>query len=544
MSCFPLSMELGRPQHAVSVAGEERFLMNRKLKWLLFAFFLSALCSSEVKANTYTAATCSESDVASAVGKATNGDTVVIPACSAIWTTELVVNVGITLQGQGIGSTVLIDNVPKGNSNCGSAYPMISFTVNSPNVFHITGFTLQGSAPDTYICQPGHMSLSGTSTAIQVDHISFLNQQTVGIRTHGSLLGVIDNCAFQGNHKQGIIVQMDTWGGDSYGDGSWAAPTQLGTANFLFIETNTFTDPSAVGAGAFDVFGGGRVVFRHNTASFIVGHGTESAQRMRGMRAFEIYDNTFTAIEPSQFAGFYVRSGTGVIHDNQFIDNGSNYYNGIINAINDRDNSAFPPWGAPGGSGNPGACDGTGPWDTNTGTVYASGTASSSSSANNLVANGSGAWATNQWVGNYAIRNVTQGWGALIRSNSGNSITNVGSAYAQNRNWNSGDTFQVMSAHPCIDQVGRGQGALLSGSIPTPTGSVNEGLEPVYQWNNTHNGSSNVTISSQSSRIVANREYYDNTQMPGYTPYPYPHPLTQGSGTPPAPPTNLTATVQ
>ena len=144
--------------------------MNRKSGWLLFAFLLSALFGTGARANTYTAASCSQSDVANAVAQATNGDTVVIPSCSSgvSWTTGLAVNVGITLQGQGIGNTVLIDNVPKGNSSCGSAYPMISFTVNSPNVFRITGFTLQGSAPDSFICQPGHMSLSGNSTAIEI----------------------------------------------------------------------------------------------------------------------------------------------------------------------------------------------------------------------------------------------------------------------------------------------------------------------------------------------------------------------------------------
>ena len=517
------------------------------LKWCFVALFLTVVTASGAKANTYNAASCNESDVSNAVSQATNGDTVIIPACSGgvAWTSTLTVNAGITLQGQGIGNTVLIDDTAKGNSSCAGASPMMSFNVNAPNGFRITGFTLQGGTSDTYICQAGHISLSGTSTATQVDHISFSNMQTVGIETSGCLYGVIDNNTFQGVHKEGVVVRHDGCGGASYGDYNWSAPTQVGTANFLFIETNTFNDPQAVGAGAFDVYGAGRVVFRHNTASFVAGHGTESTQRMRGMRAFEVYDNTFTATESGQFAGFYIRSGTGVVWGNTFNDSGSNTYQGFLNVINDRDSDAFAPWGSPAGSGNPGACDGTGPYDNNAGTVYASGTYSGASGVLNVLTDLTKAWTTNQWVGSYAIRNVTEGWGALIASNSGTTVTNVASNYGQNRNWNPGDQYQILSAYPCIDQVGRGQGVPLSGNTPSPTGSTNEASEPVYQWSNTHNGSGSVTIGSQSSRIVAGRDYYDNTQLSGYTPYPYPHPLTtgQGAGSPPAAPTGLTATV-
>jgi hypothetical protein len=517
--------------------------MTKIIKWqlLLSALLLSVLFGKQAQGATYTAASCSESDVANAVAQATNGDTVIIPACSSTtpggtntWTTSLTITVGITLQGQGIGNTVLIDNVSKGNSSCGAASPMLTMSPGTNN-FRITGFTLQGDAPDTYVCQPGHIVLTGTGSASRVDHISFSNQQTVGIRTSGCIYGVIDHNTFQGTFKQGVMVWHDGCGGDSYGDYNWNAATQLGTANFIFIETNTFTDPSAVGAGAMDNFGGSRVVFRYNTASFIVGHGTESTGRVRGMRAFEIYNNTFTAIEASQFAAFYVRSGTGVIHDNQFNDSGSFTYGATINVINDRDSDAFSPWGTPAGSGHPGACDGTGPYDGNAGTVYASGTYNGTSGVSNVMTDSTKSFTTNQWVGSYAIRNVTEGWGAIIASNTSNTITNASSAYGQSRNWNSGDSYQVLSAYPCTDQVGRGVGVLLSGATPTPTSSVSEALEPVYQWNNTHNGvSGSVTISSQSMRIVANRDYYDNTPMPGYTPYVYPHPLV--SGTPPPPP--------
>ena len=323
--------------------------MTKVLKWplLLVVLLLSALFSKEAQAATYTAASCAESDVAAAVAKATNGDTVIIPSCPSTtpggantWTTSLSVPVGITLQGQGPGNTVLIDDVPKGNSDCGGASPIIAMGPGSNN-FRITGFTIQGDAPDTYVCNGGHLNFNGTSTASRIDHLSFTNLQTSGIRMSGCVFGVIDHNTFNGTHKQGVIVQHDACGGASNGDYNWSIPESLGTASFLFIETNTFIDTAPVGAGAMDNFGGSRVVFRYNSASFVVGHGTESSGRRRGMRAFEVYNNTFTAAESAQFAGFYVRSGSGVIHDNNFVDNGSSNYNGFTQMVNDRDADSF-----------------------------------------------------------------------------------------------------------------------------------------------------------------------------------------------------------
>jgi len=428
--------------------------MIRIAKWLSLAFLLSVLFASEVRATTINALTCSQTDVSTAIGQAATGDTVVIPLCPSgvSWTGNAAVGKGITLQGQGIGQTVLIDNVPKGSSNCGGAAPML--TVSSNVFFRLTGFTIQGSAPDSFVCQPGHVAISGSSPTFRIDNIAFTNMQTVGIRSWGSLFGVVDHCTFQGGHKNGLLIEHNGFGGASYGDGSWAAPTGLGSSQFIFIENCIFTDPSAVGAGAFDVDGGGRVVFRHNTAAFVVGHGTETSGRFRGMRAFEIYNNTFIPVQNSQFTGVYLRSGTGVIYNNTFNDSGSNNWSNIIIATNYRDGQPYPPWGQ---------CNGT-------------------------------------------------------------------------------SVFDGPSGYPCIDQVGRGMGNLVSGNLPLPAVWPSEALDPVYQWGNTHNGAA-VKLSPQGPHIQPNRDYYDNVVMPGYVAYPYPHPLTLGSANAPAPPSNLQGVV-
>jgi hypothetical protein len=88
--------------------------------------------------------------------------------------------------------------------------------------------------------------------------------------------------------------------------------------------------------------------------------------------------------------------------------------------------------------------------------------------------------------------------------------------------------------YPCPDQVGR------------TTGQVSS---PLYLWNNTYNDglsgpsvfNNNGDCEESANVLQEGRDFYSNTQKPGYTPYTYPHPLVSpgSQDTPPAPPTNL-----
>lgn len=97
--------------------------------------------------------------------------------------------------------------------------------------------------------------------------------------------------------------------------------------------------------------------------------------------------------------------------------------------------------------------------------------------------------------------------------------------------------------YPCLDQIGRASDA---------DGDGEQNLEPMYEWNNRidyeDNGSyetnGNFVVVSQeasgcidpsiANHIQKNRDFYNDTQMPGYTSYTYPHPLRK-----PYPPMNL-----
>jgi len=48
----------------------------------------------------------------------------------------------------------------------------------------------------------------------------------------------------------------------------------------------------------------------------------------------------------------------------------------------------------------------------------------------------------------------------------------------------------------------------------------------MYFWGNLLNGAP-AEASSPYGNILAGRDFYNDTPMPGYTAYPYPHPLTK-----------------
>ena len=108
--------------------------------------------------------------------------------------------------------------------------------------------------------------------------------------------------------------------------------------------------------------------------------------------------------------------------------------------------------------------------------------------------------------------------------------TNLCSSYGRCDGNNPLDGNQDGTGYPCKDQIGRG---------------TDQGLYPFYEYNNTLRGSDTdfqiinyggCSNPAQADQIKNNRDYFDDTQMPGYTAYTYPHPLTGASAPPGAPP--------
>jgi len=177
-------------------------------------------------------------------------------------------------------------------------------------------------------------------------------------------------------------------------------------------------------------------------------------------------------------------------------------------------------------AGIPGACDGASPYDTNDGTIYVTGSFDGTDGVSNVLTDSTKDFTTacaggNCGTGGYSVRNTTKQWGSQVASATTTTVTNTGSVFGQGRVWNTGDTYQILKAYPCLDQVGRGAGATLSGTVPVPAAAVNQASDPVYVWGNTLNGSPSTAFGSSSKHIVSGRDWINETKA-GYTKLAYP----------------------
>lgn len=600
-------------------------------KTVLFTFLLSALAAPLWAQGTYTAASCNYSDVNAVINgpthTAVNGDIINVPSGTCTWTSNLVppANVGITLIGSGTpnstpGTTGAASSCTATEiiDNAGSSNFLMNFQPEYGNsTTRISCLDIEPASTSTTLYAP--IGVNGTCTSsgcppFRVDNITFgLNTQwtETGNGSQAAALiriddafGVMDhNTLPSGSSVEFFNAQMFSYlGVGANGDNSWAQPDSLGTANNVFAENNldytTYFGLNDCEAGAI---GGCRFVDRYNTIyasangafGIAENHGTETAGRGRSGREMEVYNNTISCAMACAAIDGGLRGGTGVFWGNHAVltpGEGANSWLGISLY---RTVGSFTPWGA---------CGGDGPYDQNDGVTYYSGTMSTSGSGVLTFTDSSKAWTTNQFIpagDPYSVYDVTQGFWSEIGGNTSNTVTIVGPISESGwTGFNNGDSYQILRAQYCIDQPGRGAGTYISGTTPTPTGWVNEALDPIYQWADYASGGANVNapMGSGSGKVVANRDYYvqvsgiqtsstspfngttgvgwgtlanrpatcspavgyfatdqgswnqsgiggqgelfvctaTNTWSLHYTPYTYPHPLTTGTGTAPS----------
>jgi hypothetical protein len=263
-------------------------------------------------------------------------------------------------------------------------------------------------------------------------------------------------------------------------------------------------------------------------------HGTEDG-RWRGGRAREIYGNDFHNAHAHAVGG--IRSGVTIMHHNTF--DGVQPPRGLVLEAY-RPFFKWPACPFYGASGD-------NPWDANDPHgVYESGTATSRTKT--TIVDTSKNWTPNQWT-NFTAKFIGDNQVAFIESNTPNTLNvmyypDSGGGHV----WQAGDRYQIHRVDVALDQPGRGQGDLIIGDSPHNPHWPNQRLEPTYCWNNIYTPTGahiNAVPGPGNGRLQQlGRDYFNDTPMPGYTPYVYPHPLTRGLPPPEQMTRNATANSQ
>lgn len=265
--------------------------------------------------------TCSSANIQAAIDKASDGDTVTVPAGECTISTQInVTNKRITIQGNGVDSTILTANITTGTR------PGVFKVTTKPA--KITGFTFTGTAPTygAHIVFEALNACAGESCTndelFRVTGNKFLTGgYAVLTAWTNDNYGLIDNNEF--------IFSADTTAMQFYGGsrGGWGVASTIGTNKAVFVENNTFTNNSASKTrGLFDADGGARVVSRYNTitnAAIAGWHGYCGASA--GTRQVEIYNNEATYATGTLAFGMFLRGGTGVVYNNKITAPSINY---------------------------------------------------------------------------------------------------------------------------------------------------------------------------------------------------------------------------
>ena len=507
------------------------------------------------QAATINAASPSLVDVTAAIVSASDGDTVIVPAGTASWTLGLVVTKGITLMGQtttdpanktAIDNTIIQDNV----SRVVGHGPLIVFRTVLGKSYRLSGITFStGTITDTQY--NGAIQLYGTSQSVRIDHCHFndLAHQNECVRIWDwPMYGVIDHNLFDfstSTDRFSIVY----WS-SGYGDSSWTQPAFYGSEKFMFVEDNCFNNTSGNDfVGYPDGWNGGRWVMRYNHCYDVTlnsNHGTEYG-RNRGGRCLEMYNNDFHWSHTRDLFG--IRTGGFITHDNTHDGSSPSPFRSAGLQVY-RQFEASQTWGG---------ATGDNPWDVNVtesdGThvdghppyLFDNGIVTSGSCS--ALTDSTKSWTTNQWL-NYAVKRVSDMGISGIVSNTGNSVNvSCQTVYGGSAVWQVGDDYQIHRVLIVLDQPGRGAGDLITGDTPinSTTGTAawpNQALEPCYAWNDIYTPSSTrldvlPTNIVSSDVLQSGRDFYNNTPMPGYTPYTYPHPLVSGGGHGPPSPGDL-----
>jgi hypothetical protein len=483
-------------------------MMILKIIIFLLLFLYPNLTFAWTKAGTIYTTDGSYSDVSSAISSASTGDTVSIPSgtfgSSRGWSSPLTIQKKIILQGAGMTNTIIES----------TANPAILLNSASARGIRITGIKFNMSSNTS-------ISITAPVTDFRIDHCHFNYSQTathISI-TYGSftvpMQGLVDNCRFD----RGRFYLEGGASGTLADYTIWSNPTNLGGANFLYVEDCEMYHHISGGTLPWHILDGNMAagyVSRYNKVYgyYYELHGPEheSSGGNRGGRKFEIYRNYLygggnESLYKRQWRPVHLRSGTGVIFQNEVLEYSSNIFY-----------FTYYRWSS--SRGGAGLCDGANPLDNND-TAYGWLCMDQPGAGKDLYTR----TAKDMYSGQE--QQPIYLWGNTTRGSPNNTVST-----SPEGSWAFRDHFK---ADRDIFIEGYGTIGMSSGTLAKrpATCTVGQGYWATDQgnWNQSGSGEQGVLYKCTAP----------NTWTLYYTPYTYPHPLRQPGGDPPQPqpPRNL-----
>jgi len=464
--------------------------LNLVLMKLLFPL---AFLGFTANAHAVTASSCSKTDVQSAINNASRGDTVNVPAGTCTWSSAVSITKGLTLSGAGVGITVIMNGA--GDGTVLQISPD-STAISNEETIEVTGFTIDGNGTG--------YGLIGIYGAPDNGTKPFKNLIIVGnrIQNTGSTSGNGNTCIYNFNGQtRGVIsgnifdrcdIVYRPMGSDDTTEWSNTAYNNFtyGSADNLYFENNTILYSTAYNSddnygGWIESGQGGRTVVRFNT--WDMANITNSAE-LWDIHGFQNFYGSSNGQTGTMVVEYY---GNKVIHESA-----SNYR-----------------W-----------IDHRGSWGLFFNNTYSGG------SSPDIEVNQYNGGCTNQIVptpsnynpivnNSYFFNNTVNGTlkSAIAGSSNSCGVVENSNWWNQNTGFNgtSGVGYGLLSGRPSTCSVGVGYWATDQGS-----------------WNSSGSGGQGVFYKCTAT----------NTWTLYYTPYTYPHPLTNGA--PVNPPSNLNAVVQ
>jgi hypothetical protein len=441
-----------------------------KVVWIPGLILSFCAFARTAQAATYTAASCNLSDVQTALNKEAatpvNGDIVVIPAGTCTWNGSISENTSVTLTIQ--GSTTISTNCatpPTSTAACTAADSTVIIdgrTNGTAGNEPIFSFNINGSGSQ-------ELRITGITWSGGSDTLYHGVVGGGGSNSSGQLR--VDHCHFMSYYQAGVRISQ---------------PATFGVFDHNVFDANSDID------NAIQVFGQNEIGF--NEWNEPTGFGTAN----------------FTFIENNTL-------NIGFANDC----NGGGRYVYRHNVLNSNNNASVQSH-ATGSINNP-ATLGCRAWE-----IYAndfSNTQSGGAYTAEFDSSGAGLSWGNASTGydhlialiadrddneTYTQTAPANGWGYC-------GTTQTGSA----SDWDGNVSSNGSNGWPCLAQLGRGKGDLLSGVFPTLQDNTDPGvytgtwphqyLEPIYSWMENFtpvNGSSLSTVRSSNNNIQANRDYF------------------------------------